>query len=181
MPRTRSKAGGGGCGCGAACAVLGGAGVVDDVVKKVRSAWADIDDDGVEAEDHRELHQKKYARLLLDVLVDGMHVEVSSEADVSEKRPCLFVNDARDHHAERHCRYREGHVHVLLTTQPTCRSCQHWLVLLAQQLHCSLVVVSGATTAHSAVFVVHPGSTIADDGELMPTVMLEPLPCAASA
>ena len=76
MPSTRSKAGGGGCGCGAACAVLGGAGVVvDDVVKEVRSAWADIDDDRVEAEDHCELHTKKYARLLLDNLVEEMEVD----------------------------------------------------------------------------------------------------------
>ena len=44
MPSTRSKAGGGGRGCGAAVAVLR-AGVVDEVVQKVRSAWSALDDD----------------------------------------------------------------------------------------------------------------------------------------
>ena len=160
--------------------------VVGEVVKTVRSAWDTIDDDRVEVDNPRKFHNKEWARRLLGLLVDGMEVEVSSEADVSEKTPSLFLNDARDHHAERHCRYREGHVHVLLTTQPTCPSCQQWLVLLAQQLCCTIVVVSGATTAHPAVFVVHPGSTIADEqeagGELQPRVQgirvsMKSLPC----
>ncbi|XRB11617.1 hypothetical protein RI054_03g14500 [Pseudoscourfieldia marina] len=163
MPSTRSKAGGGGCGCGAAVAVLR-AGVVDDVVKEVRSAWDTIDDERVEVEDKRELHKKKYARLVLDVLVDEMDVAQTSEADVCHKEPAIASGD-RDHHAERHCAFRVGHVHVLLTTQPTCPACHQWLVLLAQQLCCTIVVVSGATTAHPAVFVVHPGSTIADEQE----------------
>ena len=47
MPSTRSKAGGGGCGCGAAVAVLR-AGVVDEVVQKVRSAWSALDDERVD-------------------------------------------------------------------------------------------------------------------------------------
>ncbi|XRA97162.1 hypothetical protein NFJ02_03g100380 [Pycnococcus provasolii] len=56
--------------------------------------------------------------------------------------------------------------------------------------HCSLVVVSGATTAHPAVFVVHPASTIADEqeagGEYLPRVQgirvsLPTLPCVRMA
>ena len=113
MPSTRSKAGGGGCGCGAAVAVLR-AGVVGEVVKTVRKAWANIDDEAVEVDNPRKFHNKEWARRLLGLLVDGMDVAQTSEADVSEKTPSLFLNDTRDHHAERHCRYREGHVHVLL-------------------------------------------------------------------
>ena len=137
------------------------AGVVDEVVKKVRRAW-DVDALN-DIDDIRNAHNKQSARLLLDVLVDEMEVELLSEADVVSKTPSLALLDGADHHAERHCAYRVGHVHVMLTTQPTCRACQQWLVLLAQQLHCSLVVVSGALTARGEVFVVHPGITIAHD------------------
>ena len=151
------------------------AGVVDEVVKTVRSAWDTIDDERVEVEDKRELHKKKYARLVLDVLVDEMEVELLSDSDVCVcKVPAIALHDARDNHAERHCAYREGHVHVLVTTQRTCPSCQQWLVLLAQQLCCTIVVVSGAMTASCEVFVVHPDSTIAHEeaggeaGELVP-------------
>ena len=120
------------------------------------------------------MHNKEWARRLLGLLVDGMDVAQTSEAYVVSKVPAIALHDARDNHAERHCAYREGHVHVLVTTQRTCPSCQQWLVLLAQQLCCTIVVVSGAMTASCEVFVVHPDSTIAHEeaggeaGELVP-------------
>ncbi|XRA97171.1 hypothetical protein NFJ02_03g100470 [Pycnococcus provasolii] len=86
MPSTHSKAGGGGCGCGAAVAVLRagvvaehlaqgiGRRLVDDVVKKVRKAWAEMDDERVEIVDSRDFHNKTFARRLLDLHVEEMAV-----------------------------------------------------------------------------------------------------------
>ena len=113
--------------------------------KTVRRAWADIDDDAVVVEDNRDLHTKAFARRLLDLLVEDLEVELSSDSDVAvSSNSTLPLGDQRDHHAERHCAYRAGHVHVLVTTQRTCLACEQWLVAIAQQLQCAFVVVSGA-------------------------------------
>ena len=45
---------------------------------------------------------------------------------------------------------------MLVTTQRTRPACEQWLVALAQELHCTVVVVSSALTARGEVFVVPP-------------------------
>ena len=82
------------------------AGVVDDVVKKVRKAW-DVDALNDIDGDIRNAHNKTIARLLLDLLVEEMEVEVCSDSDVVQKTPSLAVADGADHHAERHCTFNK--------------------------------------------------------------------------
>ena len=95
MPSTRSKAGGSGCGCGAAVAVLR-AGVVDEVVKKVRKAW-DVDALNDIDGDIRNMHNKTIARRLLDTLVDDLEVLEITESDISWQPSSQAVADERGH------------------------------------------------------------------------------------